>query len=252
MVLALMPLGATFSSDRLLVFVGLGAMALLARLFDAWIVDVTSSEGRPDARAVLTAGLVLVHLVEAPIALPGRAAQMEIFAAAHDYAAAGIPSDPGVATKTVVVVAAPTVMFANYIQAEREVAGVPRPERLYVLAGASSKIRVVRSATNSLTLTPEQGFVYTPLEQHYRGATSMRAGGRVVLGAMTATVESQTSDARPATVKFSFEGPPARYVFVKWDGGRYVPFELPAVGQAVTLPEEDFGKILVESMLRAI
>ena len=177
---------------------------------------------------------------------------MEVFGVAHDYAATGIPRDAGVADETVVIVAAPTLLFANYLQAERELQGVPHPAHLYVLSSASSPIEVRRSGPMTLTVTPEHGFLYTPLEQHYRGAATMALGERVELSAMTAIVEARGADGRPASVKFSFGGDKGRYRFVKWDSGRFVPFELPAEGESVTLPEEDFGKILAHAAFRSI
>jgi hypothetical protein len=250
--LALLPLGATFPSDRLLLFVGLGAMALLARLFGEWFARGARGELPLDARAILTGGLIVMHLVAAPLALPVRAGLMELFGVAHARAARGIPSDPSVASRTVVIVAAPTVLFANYIQGARELEGIPRPAHLYILASASSPIEVERTGAAALTLRPARGFLYTPQEQHYRGAASMEVGDRVALSAMAAEVVSRGGDGRPAAVEFSFDRPPSEYLFLKWQEGRFVPFELPPLGHSETLPEEDFGKILMETALRGI
>ncbi len=251
MALSLVPLGATFPSDRLLVFVGLGAMALLARLFTVWIARA-GSRGRLDFATVVVALLALRHVVLAPLLLPVRAAQMELFGVAHDRGAEGIPSGASIREKTVVVLAAPTLLFANYIQAERALTGVPRPAHLYVLASASSQIDVERTGPETLTLRPEHGFLYTPLERHYRGTAPFHVGDRVALSTMSATIGALGSDRRPSAVVFSFPEPAETYVFVKWRGDRFVPFALPPVGGHATLPEEDFGKILVETAMDAI
>src|SRR5262249_7104251 len=130
--LAVLPLAATFPSDRLLLFVGVGASGLLGRLF----VDAfdRARRGEPlGVRGVLTACLPALQLVEAPVLLPMRAAQMEIFAVAHDRGARAIFEGAAAADGargTTVVVAAPTVLFANYVQAEAAVSGRPRPEHL--------------------------------------------------------------------------------------------------------------------------
>jgi hypothetical protein len=248
--LSLVPLGATFPSDRLLLFVGLGAMALLARLFEAWLRRLSDGELRSNAASWLTGGFFVMHAVVAPVVLPLRAGQMELFAVAHDRAAEGVPSDATVTGKTVVIVAAPTLLFANYIQAKRELEHVLRPAHLYVLASASSAISVERTAEASLTLRPAHGFLYTPLEQHYRGTPSMGVGERVSLSAMTATVAECDTEGRPSAVTFTFDGPAADYVFLTWEDGRFAPFTMPDAGRPTTLPEEDFGEILARTALR--
>jgi hypothetical protein len=66
----------------------------------------------------------------------------------------------------------------------------------------------------------------------------MQNGEMVVLTGMTAEVIDLTGDGRPAGVRFSFsarlERPP--YHWVKWEGNRYVPFDLPPVGGSAQLP----------------
>jgi hypothetical protein len=247
--LSLLPLAATFPSDRLLLFVGLGAMPLLARLFHDFVTRGARGERETPARALVIFGLILLHVVAAPLLLPVRAGQMELFGVTHDRAARGIPSDSDVSGKTVIVVAAPTVLFANYIQAERALEGTPRPRHLYILSSASSPITVERSGVQALTLRPEHGFLYTPLEQHYRGVASLARGHRVALSAMTAEVTESGPQGRPSAVRFSFDAPPGDYVFITWRNGRFAPFALPDVGRPVVLPEEDFGKILMETAI---
>ncbi|HEX7668508.1 MAG TPA: hypothetical protein VF395_02940, partial [Polyangiaceae bacterium] len=246
--LSLLPLAATFPNDRLLLFVGLGAMPLLSRLFHGFVARGARGEHEGRGRVLVIVGLAFLHLVAAPPLLALRAAQMELFGVTHDRGAQGIPSDPGVAGKTVVVVAAPTVIFANYIQAQRAFEGTPRPAHLYVLASASSPITVERRGAQAIVLRPEQGFLYTPLEQHYRGGAPLVRGDRVSLSAMTADVMETGPSGRPSAVRFSFDAPSDDYVFVTWKNGRFVPFALPDVGgPPVLLPEEDFGRILMET-----
>jgi hypothetical protein len=249
MALSLLPLAATFPSDRLLLFVGLGAMPLLGRLFQGFVAQRARGERETPARSLVIVGLILLHVVAAPFLLAVRAGQMELFGVTHDRAARGIPSDADISQKTVVVVAAPTVLFANYIQAERALEGTPRPQHLYILSSASSPITVERSGTQALTLRPEHGFLYTPQERHYRKGASLARGDRVALSTMTAEVTESDPEGRPSAVRFSFDAPPGDYVFVKWRNGRFAPFALPDVGRPVVLPEEDFGKILMRTAI---
>jgi len=242
MFLAVAPLSATFPSDRLLLFVGLGGSALVTRILDTWVRSWLES-GKASARAVVAALFAVLHVAVSPLLLAARSAQMELFGVAADRAQAALPSDPSITGKTIVIVAAPTLLFSSYIPAERRVLGLPYARHQYVLASASSAITVERNGPHGLTLRPEHGFLYTPLERHYRGSSPLQVGQAVQLSAMTARI-SALSDGRPSAVDFDFTGPESSYEFVTWKGDRFVPFELPAPGGAVQLPEEDFGQIL--------
>jgi hypothetical protein len=245
--LSAIPVSASFPSDRLLFFVGLGFMALLARLFDAAL------EGRePGAlRRLAVRGFALLHLVVAPLLLPLRAGQMQVLGSLLDQANASIPSPSGVERRTVVLLGPPADVFASYIQPARAWSGVPRPEHLYWLASASSALDVHRTSEHRLRVRPAEGFLFAPLEQHYRGAVrSLPIGSEVALSRMTARVTASMADGRPREVEFTFREPleSDSYVFMSWEGGRYVPFTLP-VGRRVTLPARDFGQELLEHAL---
>jgi hypothetical protein len=103
---------------------------------------------------------------------------------------------------------------------------------------------VVGGGEGSVGLGPEHGFLYTPLEQHYRGARPLAPGDRVVLSAMTATV-LEVSEGRPRAVRFDLGTDGRAPTVLTWQRDRFVPFVLPADGQPVTLQEEDFGKIIL-------
>jgi hypothetical protein len=193
--------------------------------------------------------LLALHVVAAPLLLPLRAGQMEVFAAAQARGASGIPQDPSIEGRTVVIVAAPTVLFANYVQAERELLGVSRPEHLYVLASASSPIHVERSGDDALLLRPEHGFLYTPLERHYRGKRPLATGDRVTLSEMTAEIVDASEDGRPLAVRFRLGQGALAPLVLTWKNDRFEPMPMPERGKPVTLPEEDFGKILMEAAL---
>jgi hypothetical protein len=246
--LALLPLAATFPSDRMLLFVGLGSMALLARLFRVFVAEGDRGELQMGLRSVVIALFMLLHVVAGPFVLAGRAAQMRTFASVEERATAGIPKDASIEDKTVVVLAAPTVLFASYIQAKDEVLRQRRPRHLYLLAGASSEIGIERTGPTEIVLRPAAGFLYTPLEQHYRAATTLALGHTVSLSTMRAEVMEQRPDGRPGAVRFSFTDSLDRYVFVRWVRDRYETCALPGPGERMSLPEEDFLKILFRAV----
>ena len=250
MLLAVLPSSSTFPSDRLLLFVSLGGAALVARMLDTW-VRAWLETGKASARGVAAAFLGFVHLVVAPALLVGRSAQMERFAVAERRAAGSLPADPSIRGKTIVIVAAPSLLFSMYVPAQRRVAGKAHARYQYVLASASSPIHVERTGDRQITLRPEQGFLYSPLERHYRGKNPFGLGQEVRLSTMTARIREMQSG-RPWAVSFDFPAPSESYAFVTWRDGRYVPFELPRPGESVVLPEEDIHELLVRSLTEPV
>jgi hypothetical protein len=199
---------------------------------------------------MLTLALLGFHGVVEPLGVPVRAALHEQFGRAHDRAAAALDEVPDLESKTVVIVSAPVVMFASYIQAEREYRGISRPAHLYLLSDASSPTEVTRSGPAELTLRPGEGFLYSPLERHYR-ATPLPVGTETVLSTMTARVVAARPDGRPDRAAFRFDAAPGSYVFLTWKSGRFVPFTLPEQGSPVLLPEEDFGDVVLRASLES-
>jgi GNAT superfamily N-acetyltransferase len=248
---SLLPLAAAFPNDRLLLLVGLGAMPLLARLFRAFFV-ATAGQGlgflrRFELRQLAVAGLLAVHCVWAPLSLPGRAAQLELFATTEQRALDGWLTSPGIADKTVLILSAPSVLFANYAQARQALLGLPRPAHLHVLSATDSELRVERDSTQSLTLTPQRGFLGTDLERHYRADERLAVGAEARLTTFGARVVSSMPDGRPQAVRFQLSQPLSEYLFLCWSGDRFSRCELPQVGQAVVLAKDDFGAVMARA-----
>jgi hypothetical protein len=246
MLLAMLPPAATFPSDRTLLFAGIGAMALVARLLVEFVARAREKRAIGGVRSLLALSMLLVHGVLAPLLLPLRAAQMQLFGATHDRAAAGIPSERQSPDSVVVVVTAPVLLFANYVQAERTLGNAARPAHLYVLSSASSTLEVRRSSATTLEIEPARGFLETPLDRHYRARSGAWIDGqRVALTGMAAEIKTREPDGRPRSVAFSFPLPIDRYHFVFWQNGRFVPFELPRLGTVVSLPEQNGARALL-------
>lgn len=243
-----LPLVASFPSDRLLLFVGLGAAPLIGRLILAGLSGLVAG----DRQWVRQMAIVLVgalHLVAAPILLPFRARQMEFLGSANERARALLPgAEP---LRPWVLLNAPIDILASYVTAERAARGQDRPSAWNWLATASSPLTFERVSEGQIRVTPEQGFLYSPLERHYRGdRASLPVGSRISLSSFDAEVIRVTEDGRPASVLFTLGAPAATYAFYQWDDDRYAPIELPPVGARWTLPAADFGEIVLRAALR--
>jgi hypothetical protein len=73
----------------------------------------------------------------------------------------------------------------------------------------------------------------------------------VELSTMTAVIAEASPDGRPLAVRFELgsgrrdEAP----LILTWKQGRFSPMPIPDEGATTTLPEEDFGKILLAALL---
>lgn len=247
-VLSAIPVCATLPSDRLLVLVAVGAVGLAAwLLFDVLgrarsAVQGSDGAGAPGrARTALTAVVAATHFVAAPIERPIRAQSITVLSDSVERANATVPHTPAVADKTVVITTVPLSIFASYVPVIRSVRGEPKPEHLYWLAATTSDVALTRPSESVLRVSPEDGFLSSPLERHYRDRSHpMPPGYRVELSEMTAVVVETTEDGRPRVVDFEFARPLSSpdYVWLRWKTDRLVPFELPPVGGSVTFPAD--------------
>jgi hypothetical protein len=202
---------------------------------------------------LLLGGLVLLHLVVAPLLLPIRALGMGVLGSALDRAEASLPRTPDIAQRTVIVLDAPFDLMCSYVQPSRQARGVPRPAHMYWLAVASSELELRVLDRHSLQMRPQSGFLLTGPERHYRGDPSgLPAGSTVELTEMQVEVLDVTADRRPASARFTFREPLSspRYLFVRYLDGRFVPWRPTAPGTGLRLPRADFFATMLAEWLR--
>jgi hypothetical protein len=236
--LAVVPLCGTFPSNRVLFFVGLGGMGLVA----LWIEGSRQPEGSGPRRwlvRLVVVGLVGTHLILAPLSLPFAAQAFKRFGEPARTAVLSLPEDL-LAVQELVIVNAPE--YLSYVSQAGSILllhGRAMPRRLRGLAIGPSAVTVRRVDEHTLDLAMERGYFYGPFGTLFHDSPEPFAVGesRSVAG-MTATVLAQTPDGRPAAVRFRFDGPldsPARR-WVQFRDGRFVPFVPPAVDDSAELP----------------
>lgn len=249
MVLAAIPVASTFPADRLLSFVSIGALGLVAQLVAAALGDRAQlGDGRVRRIAcVLLAGiLILVHLVLAPPLLVLRARSMVAVARVLDRADAGIP--PAANGKTVVIVNTPSDALAAYIQIMRASRRLERPAHVYWLATATTAVEIERTGDRTLRVTPAGGALRYDIDRMMRTPRSrpFHPGDRVALANLGIEVSRVTPDGRPAELVAHFAVPldDPSIVWLRWEGKSYAAYTPPAVGARETLPPVDFLKLL--------
>ena len=242
MLLAVVPACAALPANRLLFFVGLGAMGLLAEFL---LAGLAPGLGLRDWEAWATSGatgvLLAVHLIMSPALLPLMAFSPALLGGlGHglDGPIASLPDDPRLAQQTAVIVFAPNFADTGYIGLLRPSLGLPAPARVRSLASGFGPVTVTRSDGQTLTVTPVGGYV-TGYDSVFRGSAHPLGLGQVVdLGDVQVKVLALTADGRPARVAFHFsmplEDPGLRWF--RWQGWVYVPFAPPAAGTTIQLP----------------
>lgn len=232
-----LPLACTaYPHNRLLFFVSLGAMGLLAQLLHDALVHAAWLPLNPLWHLVAQPFLAVsvgVHAFLSPVLLPVAACAV---ATTHSITERAVPSAlAGMKSpdEELVVVSAPEYFSVNLIPVMQALDGKPGPARLRMLSVGPVPLAVRRMSPNQLEIDYEGGLLAAPLTELYRSARiPMSVGERIELHGLTIELTRVTADGRPATAVFAFEEPleSPRYRFIQWGKDAYVPFRPPAVG----------------------
>jgi hypothetical protein len=243
MLLAVIPVCASFPMDRLLTFTGLGAFGLMVRFWNA----VFAADG-PRPRFVLwrvvavpvALLLVLLHVVAAPVVLTVRASAPFGPRRVLDSMYPTVRFDETIERQDLVVVNPPGagsagICLLNYVHE-----GMPSPRAVRALAPGLEAVTLKRTDDRTLIVEPEGGYLKFFWDRLFRNEQyPLKAGDHVHLARMTATVLTIEND-RPKVVAFRFEVPleDASLRWVRFQAGEFVPWTPPPVGDAVTLGPE--------------
>ena len=231
---AVVPVCSTFPADRLLWFVGVGAMGLVAR----WL------ELRPRAwwSAVVAALLIVVHVIFAALLLPIRSRSMTTVAAPFRRADATLPPSETLKGGTLVLVNPPSDIFCAYIVILRASEGRPLPPTRWLSTGTSD-VTVTRLDDRTLRVRPEGGFIPFVSERMLRRLDHPFTRGQTIhLTGMDVLVDEVEPDGRPAVIRARFDrslDDPSLH-WGAWRGTGFVPWAPPAVGASVVLPGTSF------------
>jgi hypothetical protein len=237
--LAVVPAAAVVPSDRMLLLVGVGASAAVAGVIARAVGPGARGPGR--ALAVgLSAVLVVVHAVRAPLALPGAVMGLSPALEEHQRAAvASLPDDPALVGQDLVVVNAPPTFVSSTLWLWRW--GDPAhalPARLRVLGATLEPVIVQRPDACSLVLQPVGGYLGDPFTSNARGSGHpFVAGDRVDLDGFAVEIVG-VARGLPTVVRVRMDVPldDPSLRWVVWQGDRFVPFVVPAVGGTLAIP----------------
>jgi hypothetical protein len=233
--LSLLPVAAVGPQDRLLFFVGLGSMGLLAR----WVHASFSRAASRFARSAAVA-LLAIHLVLAPPAALRWIAFQERASAKMITAVASVPADPALAEQDLILVNPPDYVYGvTAIPAMKRVAGEPSPRRLRALVAAPSALAVRRVDARTLHVQLEPGLFGGPFTRYHRAEeVRFAVGERIELTGFSVEILSLNEAGDPNELAYRFAVPleDASLRWLAWRDGVYVPWRPPAAGETVRLP----------------
>jgi len=248
MLFSLIPICTSHPNNRLLFFVGLGAMGLLSQLWhglvdqEGWLLR--SGVWRKFAN-VLVATITGFHLFISPLLLPVTACGV-LISSSVNHALEKISSDNDLEDRDLIIVTSPDYFLVKLIPMVLAVEKRPKLRRLRALSFGPIAVDITRIDARSLSIKYRGGILQTSLLQLYRDADIPMHPGQVVeLKGLRIEITDVTEDGRANRIRFTFDEniEAKRFRWMKWGGTEYVPFRLPTVGATVHLPAAtmDYG-----------
>ena len=234
--LSLIPIGAVGPENRLLGFVGLGSMALLAQLTQVVFARSCVAPVPPVWRGFAWAAtlvLLLLHLIAAPLLGIARIAYQSNVSSRMMRAMASVPSDPRIESQDLVLINPPDhIYLVTAIWAVHRLENLPMPRHMRALS-AGGTLEVTRAGPRSLRVRFPDGFFPTAFSRFVRGQNERFSPGQhFELPGLSVVVEALDAQGDPEQVQYEFpvplEDPSLRWM--SWQDGVYVPWTPPAVG----------------------
>jgi hypothetical protein len=240
--LSLIPIAAVGPENRLLGFVGLGSMALLAQLtqfvFERPSVAPVPRVWRGFALAA-TLLLLLLHLIAAPFLAIARIDYQATVSSRMMRAMASVPSDSRIASQDLVLINPPDhIYLVTAIWAVHRLENLPMPRHMRALS-SGGELEVTRAGPQSLRVRFPGGFFPTATSRYFRSHNDrFSAGQRLELPGLSITVEALDARGDPAQVLYELPVPleDSSLRWMSWQDGVYVPWSPPALGQTEKLP----------------
>jgi hypothetical protein len=240
MILALLPICATFPSNRLLIFVSIGTMGLLARFF-TFVFDKNRDHSKVwhIPAVILVSLLMFIHLIASPVSLVVKSAMPMGPNKLFEKFYVNFAMDSAISGQDLIVVNPPVSMVASYSPLIWQCDGDPIPKHMRILTSSlMGPVTVYRADEKTIVVRPEWGYLAFPMDQLFRRLDNLLTlGQKVWLTGMTVEVTELTGDGRPAEAKFIFSVPleDKSLRWLQFKDGEFVPFVPPAIGKSVEL-----------------
>ncbi len=242
--LSLIPIAAVGPENRLLGFVGLGSMALLAQMTQfVFVRSAVASLPRlwRGFACATTLLLLLLHLIAAPFLGIARIDYQANVSSRMDRAIASVPRDPRIESQDLVLINPPDhISLVTSIWAIHRLENLPMPRHMRALS-SGGELEVTRVGPRSLRVRFPDGFSPTAFSRFFRSQNDrFSPGWRLELPGLSITVEALDARGDPAQVLYQFPVPleDSSLRWMRWHDGVYVPWTPPPVGQTQTISAE--------------
>jgi len=244
--LALVPVCAAETNDRLLLNAEFGLSALLAMLFMRVLAHRERYLGWLAGGAkVLVAALMFVHLLVYPVATVTLSTLMHALVQAPTRDEPMSLPDAGRHSQSrVLLLNPPNALFVGYYPVERRYFGASNALSTQALASGNQALKLTVVDERTLVITGPLG-IGESLSRDFR-KQPFKVGDQVRAGQFVATVEEVTPYGKAKTARFRFDTAlhEPHWQIYAWGKAGYEPFVLPAVGQSVTLNKSDLGPMV--------
>ena len=240
--LSFLPIVVPFPMERLLLFVGVGGMGLVAQLLNAKPPEGAYAENPTLWRRVarpLCWMLIVAHLIVGPVTFPLKIAGFTWAGKRVAKAIETAPVGEDVEDKTVVLVDAPNLFFAAHFQMLREIQGLAAPKHVRALAPnrgfKAPLLRYKRADEHTLILDTSEEFSFFLVRNLDH---PFKAGDRVTIAGMTVDILAVTKEGNPTEVAYRFDVPleDESLVWLEERDGKFFPFSPPTEGEVCVLP----------------
>lgn len=242
--LSLIPAASTYPHNRQLLFVSFGAMALIAMLFNLHIIQLGNRAGTwlLKVSREFGGGLMFMHLVLSPLALPATSLGMML----GNTLQRSVARREDVAGRDLVFVTAPDYFAVKLVQLDLRIREQPLPRRWRALAFGYETVTVHRTDPQTLELDYAGGILSHPLLELYRDRhIPMHVGEKIELEGMTVEVLGTEPDGRCNKARFHFDTPldAASFKFMNWSDEGWVAWSPPAIGaeEVIHVTDMAFG-----------
>lgn len=232
---------STFPADRILCPVALGSSGLLA--IAIW-KGIQQAKGLWSRRGGAFA-LLVIHAVLSPAYLPARSLSMEYAMRPVERVHQSLPNDDALEDHTLILLNPPSDPQASFFMIYRLAKGLARPKHFRWLSAGATALSVTRLDEKTLRLVPNKGFLPGLSEHMLRSHDRpFNVGDEIELKGLRITVEALTEDGRPAQARYNFdrslEDP--HFLWARWDGTGFVPYQPPRVGAPDHLAQHELFK----------
>jgi hypothetical protein len=243
-VLSLIPIGAVGPENRLLGFVSLGSMAVLAQLTQFVFAPASAAplprvwKGFAWAATLI---LLLLHLIAAPLLGIARIDYQSNVSSRMDRALTSVPSDPRIASQDLVLINPPDQIYlVTTIWAVNKLENLPMPRHMRALS-SGGELEVTRVGPRSLRIRYPDGFFPTAFSRFLRSQNDrFSTRQHLELPGLSITVEALDARGDPAQVLYEFPVPleDSSLRWMRWHDGVYVPWTPPPISQTQTFSAE--------------